>query len=282
MSTQVATKPQQTPIQQMASRLSVDPQEMQDLVMNTLMTAKGGRGTVSNAELVTFLAIANEYRLNPLTKEIYAFNNRGAIQPIVSIDGWLSIINGHPQFDGMEFVDGVADGQLQSVTCRIYRKDRSRPTEVTEYMAECKGISEPWKKWPARMLRHKATIQGARYAFGLSGIIDEDEAERYKSTNLEREVNPAPQPEGISSLKNAISGKPELQPEQKQAVQVSWSDEQEANYKDVVGKMKLAQSQAELSATANDLAQLGELPDGYRDSAMQAYRSRKAELDAAR
>lgn len=281
MNTQVATK-QQTPIQQMASRLSVDPQEMQELVMNTLMTAKGGRGTVSNAEFVTFLAIANEYRLNPLTKEIYAFNNRGAIQPIVSIDGWLKIINSHPQFDGMEFVDNVVDGQLFSVTCRIYRKDRNRPTEVTEYMGECKGTSEPWKKWPARMLRHKTAIQGGRYAFGLSGIIDEDEAERYKSTNLEREVNPAPQPESISSLKNAISGKPELQPEQKQAVQVSWSEEQEANYKDVVGKMKLAQSQAELSATANDLAQLGELPEGYRDSAMQTYRSRKTELDAAR
>jgi len=30
------------------------------------------------------------------------------------------------------------------------------------------------------MLRHKATIQAARYAFGLSGIIDPDEAERFE------------------------------------------------------------------------------------------------------
>ena len=70
-----------------------------------------------------------------------------------------------------EYVDNVLDGKLFSVTCRIFRKDRTRPTELTEYMSECAGTSEPWKKWPARMLRHKATIQCARYAFGLSGRI---------------------------------------------------------------------------------------------------------------
>ena len=45
-------------------------------------------------------------------------------------------------------------------------------------MDECKKESEPWKKWPARMLRHKSLIQCARYAFSLSGIVDPDEAER--------------------------------------------------------------------------------------------------------
>ncbi|NWO10198.1 recombinase RecT [Chromohalobacter salexigens] len=175
----------------MATRLSVDPETVQNLMTQTLMKAKGGQQQVTHEELMVFMSIANEYRLNPLTKEIYAFNNRGAIQPIVSIDGWLRIINGHSQFDGMEFDDKLNDqGGLLAITCRIYRKDRSRATEVTEYLEECKGTSEPWKKWPVRMLRHKATIQCARYAFGLSGIIDEDEAERYKATNLERDVTP--------------------------------------------------------------------------------------------
>lgn len=53
--------------------------------------------------------------------------------------------------------------------------------EVTEYMAECVRNTEPWAKWPARMLRHKTTIQAARYAFGFSGIVDPDEAERIAS-----------------------------------------------------------------------------------------------------
>ena len=77
----------------------------------------------------------------------------------------------------MEFVDNVEGGKLMSITCRMYRKDRARPTEVTEYMSECLRGTDTWKQWPARM-RHKATIQAARYAFGLSGIYDEDEAQR--------------------------------------------------------------------------------------------------------
>ena len=183
MNQQVQAQQQQNPFQMMAGRLSVDPDTVQNIMVQTLMKAKGGNAQVSHEELMVFMSIANEYRLNPLAKEIYAVNNRGAIPPIVSIDGWLKIINSHPQFDGMEFNDHLdGQGQLTAITCKIYRKDRARPTEVTEYLGECKGTSAPWEKWPARMLRHKATIQCARYAFGLSGIIDEDEADRIKST----------------------------------------------------------------------------------------------------
>lgn len=173
----------------LAARLNIDEAEAQNIVMRTLVSAKGNQQPTAE-EFVTFLAIANEYKLNPLTKEIYAFSNRGTIQPIVSIDGWLSIINNHPQFDGMEFQDSIdTNGNIVSVTCSIFRKDRSRPTQVTEYMNECmdkSGKSEPWKRWPARMLRHKAAIQAARYAFGLSGIYDPDEADRIQSV---KEVN---------------------------------------------------------------------------------------------
>lgn len=130
-------------------------------------------------EITAFLMVAKEYNLNPITKEIYAFPNRGGIQPIVSIDGWLKIINSHPQFDGMDYADKLDEnGKLIAVTCRIYRKDRQHPTEMTEYMSECHRNTDPWKQWPNRMLRHKATIQAARYAFGFSGIADPDEAER--------------------------------------------------------------------------------------------------------
>jgi hypothetical protein len=52
--------------------------------------------------------------------------------------------------------------------------------EVTEYLAECRQGTDPWKKWPARMLRHKAAIQAIRYAFGFSGIVDPDEADRMR------------------------------------------------------------------------------------------------------
>jgi len=141
-------------------------------------TIMGGK-TVSDEQLAAFCLVAKEHGLNPFTKEIFAFPANGGIIPVVSVDGWLKLINGHPAFDGMEFVDAVNDkGALVSVTCKMYRKDRAHPVVVTEYMAECLRGTDVWKKWPARMLRHKATIQAARYAFGFAGIVEPDEAER--------------------------------------------------------------------------------------------------------
>ncbi len=171
-----------TALQQVAGRLKVSDDELQKIVMFTIMPDKGKN--VTPEQFISFMAVANEYRLNPLTKEIYAFPAKGGgIQPIVSIDGWLRIINSHPDFNGMTFEDCRSEGgELTSITCSIYRKNVEHPIQVTEYMAECKGTSEPWKKWPARMLRHKTAIQAGRYAFGLSGIIDPDEADRYRET----------------------------------------------------------------------------------------------------
>ena len=160
-------------VAKMAERFEMQPEEFEKTVRATVCPSN-----ITNEQFVAFLMVAKEYNLNPITKQIYAFPSKGAIVPIVSIDGWLRIINDNPQFDGMEFVDNVTDGKLFSITCRMYRKDRSRPVEVTEYMSECLRGTDTWKQWPARMLRHKATIQSARYAFGMSGIYDEDEAQR--------------------------------------------------------------------------------------------------------
>ena len=181
-----------TALAQVANRLAVSESELQSIVINTVMPNKGQQ--VSNDQFISFMAVANEYKLNPLVKEIYAFPAKGGgIQPIVSIDGWLKIITNHEQFDGMEHEDILDNGQLVAIKCSIYRKDAKRPITVTEYMSECKRNTDTWKQWPNRMLRHKATIQAGRYAFGISGIVDPDEAERIKdATGGEREINPAP------------------------------------------------------------------------------------------
>ena len=171
-------------LQVMAKRLDLSPGTMQNIIMKIVMPS-GGNG-VTNEQFFSFVAVANEYGLNPLTKEIYAFPAKGGgIQPIVSIDGWLRIINNHPQFNGMVFEDIREDGKLVAVKCKIYKKEIDHPVEVVEYMEECyQPNKDTWKKWPSRMLRHKAAIQCGRYAFGLSGIIDPDEAERYQDAGV--------------------------------------------------------------------------------------------------
>ncbi|MFK3558302.1 phage recombination protein Bet [Pasteurella multocida] len=138
------------------------------------LKATAFKGNVSDSQMTALLIVANQYGLNPWTKEVYAFPDRqNGIVPVVGVDGWARIINENPCFDGMEF-----DTDDEKCTCRIFRKDRARATEVTEYMSECYRDMGPWKTHPKRMLRHKAMIQCARLAFGFTGIYDKDEAER--------------------------------------------------------------------------------------------------------
>ena len=139
------------------------------------LKATAFKGQVSDAQMTALMVVANQYGLNPWTKEIYAFPDKNnGIVPVVGVDGWSRIINSHPQFDGMDF-----DQTDEACTCIIYRKDRSHPIKVTEWMSECKRPSVgPWQSHPKRMLRHKAMIQCARLAFGYGGIYDQDEAER--------------------------------------------------------------------------------------------------------
>ena len=162
----------------MAQRFSVEPAKLLQTLKDTVFK------NASDSELMALTIVANEYGLNPLTKEIYAFPAKGGgIVPVVSVDGWLRIINSHPQMDGMDFEFALKEsGSLDACTAIIYRKDRSRPIRVTEFLDECKRNTDPWKM-EHRMLRHKALIQCARVAFGFSGIYDEDEAESIKQAS---------------------------------------------------------------------------------------------------
>jgi phage recombination protein Bet len=164
---------------QQASKLAglFDIPESAELV--SVLKATAFKGQVSDAQMSALLIVANQYRLNPWTKEIYAFPDKNnGIVPVVGVDGWARIINENPMFDGMDFQQDE-----EGCTCIIFRKDRTHPIKVTEYLSECKRGTQPWQSHPKRMLRHKAMIQCARLAFGYVGIYDQDEAERIVDVN---------------------------------------------------------------------------------------------------
>ncbi len=167
-----------TAIVALSRKWGIDPEGLLSVVKSSIFRGEASR--VTDHELIGFLLVCNTHNLNPILREIYAFPGRqGGVIPIVGIDGWVSLVNRNKRYNGVDFVDHVDDkGNMGAITCRIYVKGMERSVEVTEYMAECKRNTEPWNKWPRRMLRHKAYIQCARVAFGLSGIYDEDEAQR--------------------------------------------------------------------------------------------------------
>lgn len=160
----------------MAGKYGVDAEKM----LATLK-ATAFRGDVSNEQMMALLVVADQYDLNPWTKEIFAFPDRNnGIVPVVGVDGWSRIINTNPQFDGMDFVDGPLGNHSipEWIECVIHRKDRTHPIRLREYFEEVYRDVGPWKSHPRRMLRHKAMIQCARLAFGFVGVYDQDEAER--------------------------------------------------------------------------------------------------------
>lgn len=128
------------------------------------------------------LVVAQQYGLNPFTRELYAFPGKnGGIVPVVSVDGWMKLVNSRPECEGVELSVEMDGRQPVSATCRIHRKGWKVPVEITEYHHEVARNTDPWKRQPVRMLRHRAFIQCARIAFGFGGIYEADEAARFST-----------------------------------------------------------------------------------------------------
>ena len=184
----VAELPQQKQslVQKFAGRYSVDPTKLLPTLKATAFKVDAGQ--VSDEQMMALLIVADQYGLNPFTKEVFAFPDKHkGIVPVVSVDGWARIINDNGMLDGIEFVYGPQKGSHHEwIECVIYRKDRAKPIRVREFWEEVARSTGPWQSHGNRMHRHKALIQCSRIAFGFAGIYDEDEAERI----IERDVTP--------------------------------------------------------------------------------------------
>jgi phage recombination protein Bet len=180
-------------VAKMADRFGVDPDKMMNTLKETAFKVKDKQ--VTNEQMMALLVVADQYGLNPWTKEIYAYPDKGGIVPVVGVDGWSRIINENPMLDGIDFRFSEETINHKNIKCHewvecvIYRKDRQHPTIVREYFSEVVRklqYATPWDTHPNRMHRHKALIQCARIAFGFVGIYDQDEAERI----MEKDVTP--------------------------------------------------------------------------------------------
>lgn len=225
--TAVATIPQRVSlVQKFASKYSLEADRLLTTLKATAFRVKDGEATTE--QLAALLVVADQYDLNPFTREIFAFpDKQNGIVPVVSLDGWVRIINEHPQMDGVEFrysdervepgdkrFPGLKWTAFEWIESVIYRKDRSKPVVVREFFEEVYrapftykdgGTKESaWQTHSKRFHRHKALIQGGRIAFGFAGIYDPDEAERIVEGTL---VEPMVEPKrGAAGLRQALVG----------------------------------------------------------------------------
>jgi len=202
-----------------SEKFGVDPNKLTNILKATCFKTEGG---VSDEQMAALLIVADQYGLNPFTKEIYAFPTKGSIVPIVGVDGWTRIMNEHPKFDGLEFryAENVVEIQGSKpcpewIEAVVYRSDRSHPTIIREYLDECfKSSSTPWKSHTRRFLRHRALIQGARTAFGFSGIYEEDEAQSIaeaRVVGMKRDMPAAIDSEPVQQKSTSAKVQPQAQ-----------------------------------------------------------------------
>lgn len=206
MSTSVSTQ-RQSLVAKFADKYSIEPGKLLATLKATAFR-QGGDKEITDEQMAALLIVADRYGLDPFTKEIYAFPDKGGIVPVVGVDGWARVVNEHPQCDGFEFTyaDDFTDFSSKQVPVwmevRIYRKDRQRPVVVREYFDEVvRRNMQPWQSHPNRMLRHKTFVQGARLAFGFAGVFDEDEGQRIVERDMgnAQEVQPVQQPQSRSA-----------------------------------------------------------------------------------
>jgi phage recombination protein Bet len=188
-----------------AGRYGVEAGKLLATLKATAFRQPPDKPEVSNEQMMALLVVADQYRLNPFTREIFAFADRAGIVPVVSVDGWARIMNEEANFDGVEFVDGPeVEGVPEWIEAVIYRKDRSHPTRVRERYREVKRSTIPWQTHPARMTRHKAMIQCARIAFGFAGIYDEDEAQRIIEAQVVNVADEPPKGTTVERIKHKV------------------------------------------------------------------------------
>lgn len=195
--TDMVTHSKPSLIQKFASKYSIDADKLMVTLKHTAFRQSDG-AEPTNEQMAALLVVADQFGLNPFTREIYAFPDRNkGIVPIIGVDGWSRIINTHSEYNGMEFSqsDNIIhiEGAMpcpEWIECVMYRKDREHPTRIKEYLDEVYqpprgNYRGPWQTHTKRFLRHKAMIQCARIAFGFVGIYEQDEGERIINAQFE-------------------------------------------------------------------------------------------------
>ena len=150
----------------LAMAIDLDREELQvwlDLEMSQCIGAPA-------KSILHLLRTANQYCLNPLQDEVVLTQYEQVWQVFIGIDGWIKLINRHPAFAGITFLESTdyKDEIPFWMECTIYRSDRMIPTTVREYYCEVRNESAIWDKMPRRMMRHRALQQCARLAMGIA------------------------------------------------------------------------------------------------------------------
>lgn len=172
----LAAAPKRSLIESMADDIGLEPKNFYAAVKQMC-----GCREANDEAYAALLMQAKRLDLDPIAKQLYLIKTQNGVQVVIPVDGYLRIMQRHPQYVSHTVEEEVDRGSVRSVLVTIYKRDQLQagtpPFTWREYMAECKGNSGPWRSHPARMLKHKAISQAVRQCFAIY-LPDPDEYER--------------------------------------------------------------------------------------------------------
>jgi hypothetical protein len=148
------------------------------LQMADVLSKSGLMPQSLNTPQKVFIALQMGHELN--VPPMVAVNNIAAVngRPVISADLQVAVARQHPEFGGMDVEN---DAQRCTVRVRRVSKSGTETFQATFSMddAQRAGLlsKDNWKKYPARMLKHRATAFALRDAFpdALAGFYTGDE-----------------------------------------------------------------------------------------------------------
>lgn len=161
------------------------------------------------------IEICDRYGLDPLLRHVTFISN----SLYITRDGLMHFAHKSGQFDGMETeATRDQDGQW-TATCRVWRKDMSRPFVVSVYQTEHENKqSSAWRQSPRAMTVKCAVVACMRLAFDISLSGAEEVGYDGKSSWLEHaeiiDVTPAPSGAAPSALSRAPAASATAAPQQ--------------------------------------------------------------------
>jgi len=155
-------------------------------LLTTLRNTVAVGATVAEFEM--FVQFCKSTGLNPFKKEIWFIKDQqsGRLQMMTGINGFWTLANSFPEFDGAEtgmisatgeWVKSVPDGSFIGAWCRVYRKDRRIPQEGEALLADYKKPRGMWTSAPRIMIKKVAESIALRKAFPsqLNGLYTAEE-----------------------------------------------------------------------------------------------------------
>ncbi len=159
--------------------INYSDQEMLRTLKETIAQA------LTDSELRLFIEVCRSTGLNPFKREIWCIkvNKSAPVQVMTGINGFFTIANRHPQYDGIHTSTagevklpggGIAPASATSI---VYRKDRKIPMECTAYWSEYGKSHGVWKQYPSIMLIKCAESLALRKSFPqeLNGVYTVEE-----------------------------------------------------------------------------------------------------------